>query len=73
MTRNMSTIDRAVRAFLVAPAAFVAALAVGIGSIGGILLVVVAAIMVGTAAAGYCPLYALLGIRTGGRHRPARA
>lgn len=73
MKRNMGTADRLVRGFLIGPAAFVAALAIGIGTLGGIVLVVVAALMVATAAVGYCPLYALLHIRTGGGHRPARA
>lgn len=73
MTRNMGTADRLVRAFLVAPVALVAALGVGVGSVGGIILVAVAAVMLATSAVGFCPLYALLGIHTGGRHRPARA
>ena len=67
MTKNMNTIDRALRAFLVAPAAVIAAILLGAGSIPGILLLAVAAIMVGTAAVGYCPLYALFGISTRGR------
>jgi hypothetical protein len=73
MTRNMGTADRLVRAFLVGPAALVAALAVGIGTLGGIVLVAVAAVMLATSAVGFCPLYALFGIHTVGRHRPARA
>lgn len=67
MTRNMGTIDRAARAFLVAPAAVIAALALGAGSVAGIVLLAVAAIMAGTAAVGFCPLYALFGITTRGR------
>jgi Protein of unknown function (DUF2892) len=72
MTRNMGTADRAVRAFLVAPLAVIAAIAVGIGTVGGIILLAVAAVMLATSAVGFCPLYALLRIHTGGRHRPAR-
>jgi Protein of unknown function (DUF2892) len=68
MTRNMGTRDRALRAFLVAPAAAVAAILVGAGSVLGVVLLVVAALMVATAAAGYCPLYALVGLST---RRPA--
>jgi hypothetical protein len=68
MTRNMGTIDRAARAFLVAPAAVIAAIALGAGSVGGVVLLAVGAIMLGTAAVGFCPLYALFGISTRG-HR----
>lgn len=64
MKRNMGKIDRAVRAFLVAPAAVIAAFAIGAGSVLGIVLLAVAAIMLATSAAGFCPLYALLRLRT---------
>lgn len=67
MTKNMGTIDRAARAFLIAPAATIAALAFGATSIAGVVLLVVAVIMVATAAVGFCPLYALFGIDTRGR------
>jgi hypothetical protein len=59
MQKNMGNIDRAIRAFLVAPAAIVAGILVGAGSVAGIVLFVVAAVMIGTAAYGYCPLYAV--------------
>jgi Protein of unknown function (DUF2892) len=67
MANNMGTIDRLARALLIAPAATIAAFALGLGSIAGIVLLVVAAIMLVTAAVGFCPLYALLGIDTRGR------
>jgi len=67
MTRNMSNLDRGLRAFVVAPAAFIAAVLVGAGSVGGILVLVLAAVMLATSAVGFCPLYALLRINTGGR------
>jgi Protein of unknown function (DUF2892) len=67
MTKNMGTIDRLARAFLIAPAATIAAFALGVGSIAGIVLLVVAAIMAATATVGFCPLYALVGIDTRGR------
>jgi hypothetical protein len=67
MTKNMGTIDRAARAFLIAPAATIAALALGPATIAGIVLFVVAGIMVATAAIGFCPLYALVGIDTRAR------
>jgi hypothetical protein len=67
MQRNMGTIDRIGRAVLIAPVAVVAAVALGAASIGGIALLAFAGLMVATAASGYCPLYALLGISTTGR------
>ena len=69
MTHNMSTADRTVRAVIGAAAAIVALLA-GAGSAVGIILLIVAALMIGTAAAGFCPVYAVLRISTvGGFHR----
>ena len=67
MNINMGSIDRALRAFIVAPAAIVIALVVGAGSVAGIVLLAVAGIMLATAAVGFCPLYRLLRINT--RHR----
>ena len=40
---------------------------VGAGSVAGIVLFVVAAIMLATSAIGFCPLYALLHIDSRGR------
>ena len=45
MSRNMNNSDRALRTFLVAPAAIVVAFVVGAGSIAGIVLFALAAIM----------------------------
>ena len=67
MSRNMNTTDRALRAFLVAPAAIVVAFLIGAGSIAGILLFALAAIMLATSAVGFCPLYKLLHLNTRGR------
>jgi Protein of unknown function (DUF2892) len=67
MSRNMNKADRALRTFLVAPAAIVVAIVVGAGSIGGIVLLALAAIMVATGALGFCPLYKLLHLDTRGR------
>ena len=67
MSRNMNTTDRALRGFLVAPAAIVVAFVVGAGSIAGILLFALAAIMLATSAVGLCPLYKLLHLNTRGR------
>jgi hypothetical protein len=64
MTRNMGTADRLLRAFVVAPAAIIAAILIGPGSIGGIILFVVAGVMLVTAAVGVCPLYRVFGMTT---------
>jgi hypothetical protein len=67
LIKNMGSLDRALRAFVVAPAAIVAAFALGAASIGGIVLFVVAGIALVTGAAGRCPNYVLFGIDTHGR------
>jgi len=66
MSRNMNNTDRALRTFLVAPAAIVVAF-VGAGSIAGIVLFALASIMLATSAIGFCPLYKLLHFDTHGR------
>jgi hypothetical protein len=67
MSRNMSTLDRSLRSFLVAPAATVIAFVVGAGSVGGIALFALAAVMLATSAVGFCPLYRLLHLDGRGR------
>ena len=67
MSRNMSNTDRALRTFVVAPAAIVVAFVVGVGSVFGIVLFALAAIMLATSAIGFCPLYKLLHLDTRGR------
>ena len=67
MSKNMSNLDRGLRAFVVAPLAIVLAFVVGAGSIFGIVLFAIAAIMLATSAIGYCPLYTLLHLNTRGR------
>jgi Inner membrane protein YgaP-like, transmembrane domain len=67
MSRNMSTLDRRLRSFVVAPAAIILAVVVGAGSIGGITLFALAAGMLATGAAGFCPMYTLFHIDTRGR------
>jgi Protein of unknown function (DUF2892) len=71
MTPNMGTVDRSLRAFVVAPGAIVIALLLGAGTIAGIVLYVVAGIMLLTGATGFCPTYTVIGISTwpGGPHR----
>ncbi|MDO8364589.1 MAG: DUF2892 domain-containing protein [Actinomycetota bacterium] len=64
MKVNMGRTDRMIRAFVVAPIAIILAFVVGAGSVGGIILFAAAAIMLGTAAVGSCPLYLPFGFRT---------
>jgi len=71
MSRNMSNLDRRLRSFVVAPAAIVIAFIVGAGSVAGIVLFAVAAIMLATSAVGFCPLYRLLSLDS--RRRELRA
>jgi hypothetical protein len=67
MTRNMSNLDRGLRTFVAAPAAVIAAVLAGAGSVGGVVLFAIAAVMLATSAVGFCPLYRLLHIDTSGR------
>ena len=60
MSRNMSTPDRRLRAFLIAPTAAVVGVLVGPGGVAAIVLYAIAAVMLATGAAGYCPLYTAL-------------
>jgi hypothetical protein len=64
MIRNMGSLDRGVRAFVVAPIAIVLAFIVGVSTVGGVILFVVAGIMLATSAIGFCPNYVWLGITT---------
>jgi len=60
--KNMGTLDRILRAFVIAPA-----LAIGGVAASGVLAVVLfvlAGVMVVTAAIGSCPLYAPFGLST---------
>jgi hypothetical protein len=63
MQTNESTIDRIIRAVL-GVALIVGALALGIASVGGIILLVVGGVLAVTAATGFCPLYRVLGWST---------
>ena len=62
MRRNEGTIDRAIRASL-GIVAIIAAFVAGAGPLA-IVLGVVAAVLLVTAAVGFCPLYRLLGVST---------
>ncbi len=63
MITNEGTADRSIRALL-GVVAVVAAVLVGIGSLPGIVLLVLAGILLVTAAVGFCPLYRVFGIST---------
>jgi hypothetical protein len=63
MFTNESALDRGLRAVAGLVLA-IAAFALGTGTTMGIVLVVLAAILLVTAAVGFCPLYRLLGLRT---------
>lgn len=64
MTRNMGSIDRLLRAIVVAPLLVLAAVLAGTTTVGGIVALVGAVVMLATAAAGTCPLYLLFGVDT---------
>jgi hypothetical protein len=64
MVKNTGAIDRRIRAFVIAPLLLLAGWALGFGTIGGVIATVLAAVMVGTATLGFCPLYLPLHINT---------
>lgn len=72
MKQNMGTTDRLVRALLAAPALIAVAYLVGFGTVGGVVAVVLAVVMLATAAVGICPLYLPLHLHTN-RHQGASA
>jgi Inner membrane protein YgaP-like, transmembrane domain len=69
LIKNMGSLDRALRAFVIAPVAIVLAFALGAASIAGIVLFVVAGVALATGAIGSCPSYVPFGIDTHGRGR----
>ncbi len=69
LSKNVGSLDRALRALVIPPIAIVAAFALGTASIAGIVLFAVAGIGLVTGATGRCPNYVLLGIDTRGRNR----
>jgi hypothetical protein len=71
MSKNMTILDRRLRALLIAPVAVLIAVLIGPASVVSIVLYALAAVMLASSAAGYCPLYSLFGI--GGQHREPQA
>jgi hypothetical protein len=69
MTANVGTADRVVRVVLAVVAAIVG-VSVGAGSVLGLILLVVAAVLLVTAAVGFCPLYRLVGLSTAKAKQP---
>lgn len=63
MIINESTTDRVIRV-VVGAVALAAAVMLGVGTTGGVLLLVLGGILVVTGAIGFCPLYRLLGVST---------
>jgi hypothetical protein len=63
MSSNTSGLDRIIR-LVIAVVAVVIAFVVGASSVLGIILFVVAAVMLVTAAVGFCPLYRVFGLST---------
>lgn len=63
MVKNVGNTDKVIRA-AIGVIALVAAFLVGITSVWGIVLAVVAVIALVTAAVGFCPLYRLFGLNT---------
>lgn len=63
METNEGNVDRIIRA-VGGVVAFIAAFAIGIGSVVGIVLAVVGAVLLVTAFVGFCPLYRVLGMNT---------
>ena len=68
MKPNMASLDRLLRA-IIAGALLITAVALGAGTVAGIVLLALAAILIATAAVGFCPLYKLLHIDTRHLHR----
>lgn len=64
MKMNMGSADRKLRAFLVAPVLVVGGVLAGPTGWLAIVLYLLAAVMLATAAVGSCPLYMLIGFGT---------
>jgi uncharacterized membrane protein len=68
MKQNMGTADRIIRAIVVAPVLLVIAYFVGFATVVGVIATVLAVVMLGTAAVGFCPLYLPFHLHTDHRH-----
>ena len=63
MNANVGNADKIVRVVIAAVAAILA-FVIGAGTVGGIILLVVAVVMLATSAMGFCPLYRIFGMST---------
>ena len=63
MRTNVGTTDRLVR-IVAAVIAVVIAFAVGVGSTGGIILLILGVVLAATGLIRFCPLYRILGFST---------
>lgn len=72
MNANVGRTDKIVRLVLAA-AAVVVSLLIGLTSVLGIVLLIVAAILAVTAFTGFCPIYRVLGMRTDDKRAEADA
>ena len=71
MKTNMNILDRRLRALVVAPLVVLVGIVIGPSAVGSIILYAVAAIMLATSTAGYCPLYSVLHLGgSGGKPQP---
>jgi len=68
MKQNMGTTDRIIRAVVVAPILLIIAYVAGFASVVGIISTVLAIVMLGTAAVGFCPLYVPFHLHSDHRH-----
>ena len=71
MNTNMTSLDRRLRLLRIAPLAVAIGILIGPGSLGSIALYALAAILLATSVAGYCPIYSVF--RVAGRHRQPQA
>jgi len=62
--KNLGSVDRKIRSFVVAPVLVIVGLLVGPGGWLAVVFYALAAVMLATAAVGTCPLYMLFGLRT---------
>jgi len=60
VSRNHGTVAREVRPELIAPLLIAPGIPAGAETVVGIVLLILAAVMVATAAVGYCPMYAAI-------------
>lgn len=64
--KNVGSTDKIIR-IAIGVLAAIAAFVIGIASVPGIILLIVAAIAIVTAFTGFCPLYRVIGVNTSGR------